>query len=79
MTRTVYQLRIKGHLPAIWAEEFGDMALQCEPDGSTALTGELPDQAALHGLLLRIRDLGLTLISINPVFVKESEDHEPAA
>jgi hypothetical protein len=67
MPTTVYQLRVKGHLPPAWAEEFCGMTLNCESDGCTCLTGELPDQAALYGLLMRLRDLGMTLISVNSV------------
>ena len=65
MSGKVYQLRVKGYLSTSWSEEFDDMRLQCEPDGSTSLTGFLPDQAALHGVLVRIRDLGLELVSVN--------------
>jgi hypothetical protein len=78
MPPTVYQLRVKGYLPAAWAEEFGGMALNCESDGCTCLKGELPDQAALYGLLMRLRDLGMTLISVNTCStqVKKEESHE---
>ncbi len=69
----VYRISVKGHLPAAWAEEFGDMELCCEPNGCTSLTGVVQDQAAMYGLLARIRDLGLTLISVAPVPSEEGE------
>jgi hypothetical protein len=60
-----YEVKIKGHLDPRWSEEFADLTLtHLEGDG-TLLSGLLPDQAALHGLLERIRDLNLTLISVN--------------
>ena len=60
----VYQLRIAGHLDHHWSAWFGDVALTLEDDGTTSLTGVVSDQAALHGLLTRVRDLGVTLISV---------------
>jgi len=60
-----YEIRIKGHLDPGWSEMFAGLKLeQLEGDG-TLLSGTLPDQAALHGLLESIRDLNLTLISVN--------------
>ena len=64
MPSMVYQVRIKEHLPSTWEEEFGGLEIELEPDGTTLLSGALPDQAALHGLLARIRDLNLTLLSV---------------
>lgn len=59
-----YQIKIKGHLDPCWSESFASLKLtHIEGDG-TLLSGTLPDQAALHGLLERIRDLNLTLISV---------------
>ena len=63
----VYQIRIKDHLDSQWADWFGGLAITLEEDGDTLLTGPVVDQAALHGLLKRVRDLGLTLVSVNPV------------
>lgn len=60
----VQALRIAGHLDDRWSPRFGDLSLSREPDGSTILTGAVADQAALHGLLAGIRDLGVTLISV---------------
>ena len=61
---TAYQLRIAGHLDQHWAPWFGDLILTHEDDGTTSLTGVIADQAELHGVLTKIRDLGVTLISL---------------
>ena len=62
-----YEIRVKGHLPDRWAEWFGDVVIGLEEDGTTRLTCPALDQAALHGLLRRARDLGLPLVSVNLV------------
>jgi len=62
-----YRIRVKGHLPSGWSELFEGMQIQCERDGDTLLSGPVKDQAALYGLLIRLQNLGLTLISINSV------------
>jgi hypothetical protein len=59
----VYQIRIKGHLGPQWRDWFGDLAITLEDNGETLLTGPVVDQAALHGLLRKVRDLGMPLIS----------------
>ncbi len=59
----VYQIRLKGHLGSGWTDWFGGMAITLEDDGDTLLTGLVEDQAALHGLLRKVRDLGMPLIS----------------
>ena len=59
----VYQIRIEGHLGPQWTEWFGGMTITPEDDGDTLLTGPVEDQAALHGLLRKVRDLGIPLIS----------------
>ena len=59
----VYQIRIKGHLGPKWTDWFGDVSITLEDNGETLLTGPVVDQAALHGLLRKIRDLGMPLIS----------------
>jgi len=59
-----YQLRVAGHLDDHWSPWFGDLTLTHEDDGTTSLTGVVSDQAELHGLLTKIRDLGVTLISV---------------
>jgi hypothetical protein len=63
----VYQIRIDGHLGPEWTDWFGGLAITLEDNGGTLLTGPLPDQAALHGLLKKVRDLGMPLVSVNPV------------
>ena len=60
----VYQIRIKGHLGPQWTEWFEGMAVTREENGDTLLTGPVVDQAALHGLLKKVRDLGLPLLSV---------------
>lgn len=64
---SVYEIRIKGHLSDRWADWFEGMAITTEPDGHTLLTGPIRDDAALHGLLKRVRDIGMPLISVNRI------------
>jgi hypothetical protein len=59
-----YEIRLGGHLDPRWATWFDGITVEHEPDGTTALRGEVADQAALHGVLQRARDLGLPLISV---------------
>ena len=59
----VYQIRINGHLGPRWSDWFGGMIITLEDNGETLLTGLVADQAALHGLLRKVRDLGMPLIS----------------
>jgi hypothetical protein len=59
-----YQLRVDGHLDHHWSTWFGDLTLTHESDGTTSLRGPVRDQADLHGLLTKVRDLGVTLISV---------------
>jgi hypothetical protein len=59
----VYQIRIKGHLGSRWTDWFGGMTITLEDNGETLLTGPVVDQAALYGLLRKVRDLGMPLIS----------------
>jgi len=63
----VYQIRLKGHLGHQWTEWFGGLTITLEDDGETLLTGPVVDQAALHGLLRKVRDLGMPLLSVNRV------------
>ena len=64
---TIYQIRLKGHLGRQWADWFGGLTVTLEDNGDTLLTGRVIDQAALHGLLKKVRDLGIPLISINRI------------
>jgi hypothetical protein len=64
----IYEIRVKGHLDSPhWSRWFGDMAVKVDENGETTLYGPVADQAALHGLLAKIRDLGLPLLSVNQV------------
>jgi hypothetical protein len=60
-----YQIRIKGHLGRQWTDWFSGLAITLEDNGDTLLTGLIVDQAALHGLLRKVRDLGMPLISVS--------------
>jgi hypothetical protein len=62
-----YEIRLKGHLDDRWAEWFEGLTITLEDNGDTLLTGPVNDQAALHGLLRKVRDLGLPLLSVSPV------------
>jgi hypothetical protein len=62
-----YEIRLQGHLEPRWATWFDGMTLTTDPDGSTALRGPVVDQSALHGVLARLRDLGVPLISLTRI------------
>jgi hypothetical protein len=62
-----FEIRLRGHLSSRWTDWFGGLTLTRESDGTTLLRGPVVDQAALHGLLHRVRDTGLPLVSVNPV------------
>ena len=62
-----YEIRLKGHLEARWSNRFEGLTITLEEDGNTLLSGPVVDQAALHGLLKKVRDLGLTLLSVSLV------------
>jgi hypothetical protein len=61
---TVYHIRLKGHLDAQWTDWFGGLSIRLEDNGDTLLTGPVVDQAALYGLLRKVRDLGMPLVSV---------------
>jgi len=61
----LYEIRLKGHLDNRWADRFGGLTITLESNGDTLLTGPVVDQAALHGLLKKVRDLGMPLLSVN--------------
>lgn len=63
----VYQIRIHGQLDSHWTDWFDGLTITLEEDGDTLLTGPVIDQAALHGLLKKVRDLGIALVSVNPL------------
>jgi hypothetical protein len=63
----VYQIRIKGHLSRQWTDWFEGLTITLEDNGDTLLTGTVVDQAALHGILKKVRDLAIPLLSVNSV------------
>lgn len=71
-----YEIRLQGHLEARWIEWFDGLAITLEENGNTLLSGQVADQAALHGLLKKVRDLGLPLLSVNPVEPSPEEVRE---
>lgn len=72
-TSAVYQIRVKGSLDETWADWFDGFSITPQPGGETALTGSVRDQAALHGLLSKIRDLGLPLVLVECVDGQKTE------
>jgi hypothetical protein len=62
-----YEIRLRGHLASRWSDWFDGLTLTRESDGTTLLRGAVVDQAALHGLLQKVRDTGLPLVAVTPV------------
>ena len=71
---TIYQIRLKGHLDSQWTDWFGGLTITLEEDGDTLLIGPVIDQAALHGLLKKVRGLGMPLISVSQI--PSNETHQ---
>ncbi len=65
MPATIYRIRVKGQLSPQWSEWFDGMTITPEPDGDTTISGLVADQPALHALLVKVRDLGLTLVALD--------------
>jgi len=61
---TMYEIRVQGHLSPVWQDSFEGLTITLEENGNTCLTGSIVDQAALHGVIKRIRDLGMPLIEV---------------
>lgn len=72
-----YEIRVDGHLGTRWAAWFDGLAITSGDDGTTVIRGSVVDQAALHGLLQRLRDLGIPLISLTPVEDRTTERPAP--
>jgi len=71
-----YEIRLKGHLDARWADQFDQMSFSHASDGTTLLSGPVVDQAALYGLLRKVRDLGLRLLSVTHLEPKQPNGPE---
>jgi hypothetical protein len=67
MAELTYRIRVRSHLDNLWVSWFEDLTILHETNGETIITGSMPDQAALFGALMKIRDLGLRLIAVEPV------------
>jgi hypothetical protein len=74
---TYYQIKIKGHLDNHWSAWFENMTISNEATGEAVLSGPLPDQAALHGILIKIRDLGLPLLAVTTAATDETNNNLP--
>jgi hypothetical protein len=71
---TIYQIRIKGHLDSQWRDWFENATITLEENGDTLLTCPVIDQAALHGLLKKVRDLGMPLLSVNCIVSNQNSE-----
>jgi hypothetical protein len=77
MMVTNYEIRVKGHLESHWSAWFDGLTISNEANGEALLHGPLPDQAALHGVLMKVRDLGLPLLAVTSVAASESPQDAP--
>ena len=78
--QSVYQIRIKGHLGSPWMDWFEGLTITLENDGNTLLSGPVRDQAALHGVLKKVRDLNmplLSVLSVAPTVPRNEDEHPP--
>jgi hypothetical protein len=73
---TIYQIRIKGYLDSEWTDWFEGLTITLDDNGDTLLTGPVVDQAALHGLLKKVRDLGLPLVSVCPAKSGQTDESD---
>jgi hypothetical protein len=73
---TIYQIRIHGSLDSRWADWFEGLEITLEEDGDTLLTGPVADQAALHGWFKKLRDLGMPIVSVNPIDIEKGVKNE---
>ncbi len=71
-----YQITIQGHLDQYWSTWFDGLRITHEPNGTTTLAGPIVDQAALHGVLIKIRDLGLPLLAVTSVATNELQNNQ---
>jgi len=72
----IYEIKIEGHLGRQWTDWFGGLTITLEANGNTLLTGPVTDQAALYGLLKKVRDLGMALVSVNRVKHEQTKNEE---
>ena len=72
-----YTIRLRGHLGSEWADWFEGMTITLSDDGDTLLTGPVSDQAALHGLLKKVRDLGIPLLALNRIESGQADAPDP--
>lgn len=74
-----YEIRVQGHLDQHWTEWFDGLTISYEGEDITVLRGALTDEAALHGILIKVRDLTLPLVSLNRIADSSSPQHPPAS
>ncbi len=76
MPPSLYRIQVKGQLRPEWSDWFGGMSITAEENGDTTISGPVADQPALHALLVSVRDLGLTLVSLNHIEMHEHPKEE---